>query len=421
MHQAVREKEDDNNNNNTAVKKAWRLSRTMSFFSGSAWQQTGIIGNNSGYMQPSSGQQPQQHQQQKQNNLPATSVPAWQSSSQDTQGTQEVSKLDWTSDDVKFGRGRNDKADGSLNIGSLGSTGQSPSSPLSPYSSPSSPSVSPGKDFAHTSTEAKQIPSNFGNSHQNFNPAGGNRESNSAFYIQGAPLVSQGSHGSQDFKPVDSGKGVEKKNSGDVLCSQKDAIAGLSGSQIRLEKHNDVLNVTTHQESSKNCLGSGLHFSKVDDCISKDSNAEDKVIGSCTALNKDTKTTQQPQRTVVRRAMSDCSHLSVPMVMTGPYPTGMGGSPVANLPNFALMGTACPPRPPYPHVAVRRAFTVSDSTEAMLMAAPLTPVVPSSPPPKRHHGTSETNLLLPVPPSVNSSQDGKPNTTGNDCIDKRGI
>lgn len=384
----------------------------MSFFSGSAWQQTGIIGNNNGYIQPSTGQQ-QQQQPQKQNNLPATSVPDWHCSGQDTQGTQEVSKLDWMGDDVKFGRGRNDKVEGTLNIGSLGSTGQSPSSPLSPFSSPSSPSISLGKDFVNTSMEVKQSQLNFGsnNSHQSFNAAGG-RESNSAFFIQGAQLGSQGQGSSQP---------VENKCSGAVLCNQKDAISGVSGSHTHLEKHNDVLNVTAQQKGSKNSLGSAHLLSKESNEVNIDSNSNDKVLGSCTALNNDTKTTQQPQRTVVRRAMSDCSHLSVPMVMTGPYPTGMGGSPVPNLPNFALMGTACPPRPPYPHTAVRRAFTVSDGTEAILMAAPLTPVVPSSPPPKRHHGTSETNLLLPVPPSVNTCQDGKLNAAGKDCVDKPGV
>lgn len=158
------------------------------------------------------------------------------------------------------------------------------------------------------------------------------------------------------------------------------------------------------------------------------SSVEDGRVASCATLNQETKPSQSsglPQRTAVRRAMSDCSHLSVPMVMAGTYPTGMGGSPVMipSVPNFTLMGTAFPPRAPYPHVAVRRSLTVTDGTEAAaamatIMSSPLmtSPVMPSSPPPKRHHGSCETNFLLPVPPpagmSISSSQDSNVNTTG---------
>lgn len=157
------------------------------------------------------------------------------------------------------------------------------------------------------------------------------------------------------------------------------------------------------------------------------SRVEDGRLGMCANLNRETKTRQSselPQRTTVRRAMSDCSHLSVPMVMAGTYPTGMGGSPVIpNMLNFALMGTVCPPRPSYPHVAVRRSLTVTDGTEAAAAMATMmssslmtSPVLPSSPPPKRHHGSCETNFLLAVPPpsgtSINSTQDNKLNITG---------
>lgn len=155
---------------------------------------------------------------------------------------------------------------------------------------------------------------------------------------------------------------------------------------------------------------------------------EDEKMGSCATINRETKNSQRselPQRTAVRRAMSDCSHLSVPMVMDATYPTGMGGLPmmVPNVPNFTMMGTACPPRVPYPHAAVRRSLTVSDGTGAAaamatFMSSPLmtSPVMPSSPPPKRHQGTCETNFLLAVPPhagaSNKSTQDNKVNTTG---------
>ncbi|MED6235011.1 hypothetical protein ATANTOWER_012588 [Ataeniobius toweri] len=154
---------------------------------------------------------------------------------------------------------------------------------------------------------------------------------------------------------------------------------------------------------------------------------EDIREGSCATPNRETKTTRGndiPQRTAVRRAMSDCSHLSVPMVMAGAYPTGMAITQVMapRMPDFIPMGTPCPPRAPYPHVAVRRSLTVTDGTEgsaslATMISTPLmmSPVVPSSPPPKRHHGSYETNVLLPVPtpvgPLANSTQDSMTKTT----------
>lgn len=167
--------------------------------------------------------------------------------------------------------------------------------------------------------------------------------------------------------------------------------------------------------------------------LSQDFNhIEDIRVGSCGTLNSETKPsqgTELPQRTAVRRAMSDCSHLSVPTVITGTYPTGNRGSPVMtpSVPNFTLMGTACQPRTPYPHVAVRRSLTVTGGTEAAaamatIMSSPLitSPVLPSSPPPKRHHGNCETSFLLPVPPpagmAVNSSQDRMTNTFGKRCF-----
>lgn len=200
------------------------------------------------------------------------------------------------------------------------------------------------------------------------------------------------------------------------------------GAESGLEREN-----LNHTEKGKTGSGStprditesGLASHTVSQNLSR---TEDGRVGSCATLNRETKTgctTEPPQRAAVRRAMSDCSHLSVPMVMAGTYPTGVGGLPVMapNVPNFALMGAACPPRPPYPHVAVRRSFTVTDGTEAAaamatMMSSPLmtSPVLPSSPPPKRHQGSCETSFLLPVPSTVGSSisstQDSKLNTAG---------
>lgn len=155
---------------------------------------------------------------------------------------------------------------------------------------------------------------------------------------------------------------------------------------------------------------------------------EDLRNGSCTTTNREIQTAKGndiPQRTAVRRAMSDCSHLSVPMVMAGAYPTGMAVTQVMapSTPDFNPLGIPCPPRAPYPHVAVRRSLTVTDGTEvsasmAAMISTPLmmSPVVPSSPPPKRHHGSCETNVLLPVPTPVgtlaNSKQDSMKETDG---------
>lgn len=131
-------------------------------------------------------------------------------------------------------------------------------------------------------------------------------------------------------------------------------------------------------------------------------------VNSCATLIREKNKSQSelPQCATVRRAMSDCSHLSVPMAVTEIYPTGTGGSQMTpNMPNFALIATACPPRVPYPHMAVQRSFTVTDDTKAaaamstmMLSTLMASIVLPSSPPPKRHHGSCETNFLFPVPP-----------------------
>ncbi|CAL8368547.1 unnamed protein product [Boreogadus saida] len=112
-----------------------------------------------------------------------------------------------------------------------------------------------------------------------------------------------------------------------------------------------------------------------------------------------------PQRSTVRRAMSDCSHLAVPSMVAESYPSpgNASGSP-------GSLGSAAT-RPHPPHAAVRRSFTVSDERApggvsmamASMMPFQLTAgpaAMPSSPPPRRHDGSCETSVLLPVPPSV---------------------
>lgn len=371
--------------------------------------------------------------------------------------------------------------------GSLGSAGQSPSSPLSSHSSPSSslpsPYISPGRSFPNSALDCKPTSSpDFGQSILQQNYTG----SKDGFYIQGSQVSAQGQSspppkqasglgerntlspcftgGNPGNKEDEKKSPISSSTSGGLLGSLKEnSVAVLTGNQT-LKPSSGKQSADTHP-SAADPAGSrpgptagpraGLppasahrgeseverenlsHTEKgrmglcapppIHDLPQDLSCVKDGRVGSCATLTRETKTSQsreQPQRTAVRRAMSDCSHLSVPMVMQT-YPTGMGGSPlmIPNMLNFALMGAACPPRAPYPHAAVRRSLTVTDGTEAAAamataMSSPLmtSPVMPSSPPPKRHHGSCETNFLLPVPPpaatSVNSTQDSTVNTTG---------
>lgn len=208
--------------------------------------------------------------------------------------------------------------------------------------------------------------------------------------------------------------------------SATSAVVGVRGNGLEEKNlsHIEKVKGGTCIEPSSKEAESGVTSSS----LSQDLNRiEDGRKGSCATPNRETKTpssNELPQRAAVRRAMSDCSHLSVPMVMAGAYPTNMGISQVAapRVPDFVLMGTACPPRAPYPHVAVRRSLTVTDGTEvsaamATMISSPLmtSPILPSSPPPKRHHGSCETNFLLPVPSvgtSANNNQDCMQNSSG---------
>ncbi|XP_070830908.1 uncharacterized protein [Chaetodon trifascialis] len=363
--------------------------------------------------------------------------------------------------------------------GTLGSAGQSPCSPLSSHSSPSSslpsPSISPGRSIPNS------VPTSNPNFEQN-NLQENFTCSKDGFYIQGnqvslSPCLTASTR-SNPGNREDEKKSTTSSTTGDLLGSLKEnSFAVLTGNQplkpslgkesvtqptgtvalaadltgskagatagpraglprgvgvsdvgvSEVERENlsrtEKGRVGSSTPPSRGVTG-GIAFHGLSQDLS---HVEDGRVGSCATLNRETKTSQSsqlPQRTAVRRAMSDCSHLSVPMVLAGTYPTGMGGSQLMmpNVPNFALMGTVCPPRPPYPHVAVRRSLTVTDGTEAAaavatVMSSPLmtSPVMPSSPPPKRHHGSCETNFLLAVPPPVgtpiNNTQDNKLNIT----------
>ncbi|XP_072219904.1 uncharacterized protein [Leuresthes tenuis] len=359
--------------------------------------------------------------------------------------------------------------------GTLGSAGQSPSSPLSHSSSSSfpSPSFSPGRLFPNSIPDSKSTSNaNFGQSNLQQKNTGSkdgyqHQESQVASRCQGLPPAPKQASGPGEIIPLSSSsirgsalnlehKEEEKITSGSPLGNKKEnSIASKPGnpilkpylgkqgvdapappaSDLMQSKTGDTAAPTagppeqfgmerqnlSHTEKGK--IGLCITDSGVaSPNMSQDSHRiEDGRVGSCDTLNRETKTpsgNELPQRTAVRRAMSDCSHLSVPMVMAGVYPTSLGVSQVMapNVPNFTLMGTTCPPRTHYPHVAVRRSLTVTDGKEAAaamatMISSPLltSPVLPSSPPPKRHHGSCETSFLLPVPlpvgPSVKSTKD----------------
>ncbi|KAM8850371.1 uncharacterized protein AB9W97_021578 isoform 4-T4 [Spinachia spinachia] len=364
-------------------------------------------------------------------------------------------------------RGRRPREEGYI-TGGTGGSGPSPSSPLSSYSSASftlpSPFISPRRVFPNSQNygsyiqgsqvygqDRGKLPSSMqapGQGERNIldscftastRSSPGNREDKD----KSTSSTSPGLFGSLKEKSVadltyQTLKPSPAKQSVDFLPTDNaPSTANQTGSQDRtgpplggvlermVERHN--LSHTETGKSGSCTLPSTGVTGVVDGQSHNPIRVEDSKMGLCAALSRDTKASHSnelPQRTAVRRAMSDCSHLSVPMVMAGTYPTGMAGSPamMPNVLNFALSGSACPPRAPYPHVAVRRSLTVTDATDAAatmatMISSPLmtSAVLPSSPPPRRHDGSCETNVLLPVPvpsgTSVNRIQGSKLNTT----------
>ncbi|XP_061696138.1 microtubule-associated protein 4 isoform X3 [Syngnathoides biaculeatus] len=347
---------------------------------------------------------------------------------------------------------------------SLGSAGDTPRSPLSPCSSPSSsltsPSVSPGKLF-NTALEPKQGSNvKFGPNllQQNLNWSFPSRDGVMIQQYQdvkqeeGTPIPPKQESISEEESAVSlSG---DKSNWGNIPCSLFSSsshsggenpdkphaplsIPNLTGSsatssprlsvfpascnQSNIIGEGKVLKkgITDQTEKVKLCAPPCTNATESKDAKSQVSNpTDDWKVASGVTVKSDTKNSnanELPQRSVVRRAMSDCSHLSVPTLNAEMYLNSMGGSPETTpyIGNFALMGTACPIRVPYPHMAVRRSLTVTDTTEASaavasVLSTPLmmSPVLPSSPPPRRHHGSCETNVLISVPtPSVKVDKD----------------
>lgn len=391
-------------------------------------------------------------------------------------------------EDEAFGAGR-PREDGTVVAEArvvLGSAGQSPSSPLSSHSSPPSslpsPSISPGRSFPNITPDHKSrsdigcqlkientklqenqsgmkhglytLESRMTTQHEEKEAVGSS--------FPGMPKTSSG-HREDEIKS-------SKPPSKELLSSSKEnpekILPGNPIHQVSSEKQGLVkgtvsaspaayltvgphvglpLGGTAADNGKREVGGENLTVNrKTGPCFppSRDvtgrftQHEQPQDAGcvrdrTCTNSNRETKaspSSDMPQRTTVRRAMSDCSHLSVPTMLGGAYPTGMVGSSLTpNMPDFALVGMACPPRAPYPHTTVRRSLTVTEGTDAAatmatLMSSPLltSPVLPSSPPPKRHHGSCETNLLLTVPPpvgaSVSSTRDSTLNFTGKNTV-----
>lgn len=348
----------------------------------------------------------------------------------------------------------------------LGSAGQSPGSPLSSHSSPSCPS-------ARLFSNAVLAPKPTANPFRQNNLQHGYTENKDVFYIQGLQVSTQGqglfpspqqaseigerimqnhySTGPASPRPGQHGSlkensdvtgnhilrpSVEKQSVDTQPAASVPPTADLTGGKAvgtagpttglptasanRANVNIGMVGVggamergnLSHTDNMSSCVPPGR--GKIENGVAVHGLSQDVRVASCATLTTEKKPIQSaepPQRTAVRRAMSDCSHLSVPTIIAGSYPTGLGGSPVMtpHVPNFALMGTSGPPRAPYPHVAVRRSLTVTGGT---VMSSPLmtSPVLPSSPPPKRHQGSCETNFLLPVP--TPSGRDSEQNAMG---------
>lgn len=323
---------------------------------------------------------------------------------------------------------------------SLGSAGQSPSSPLSSHSPTSyslpSPFISPGKYFPNSTPDFK-FPSD-----QDFGQRKG--------LVEGVISPSRSSPGyiEREIKSVEfpSTRGQESFHTGNQILQPSsgkesiikpveadqtgDLLSGVgwnetlqSGKRKENLSHDEIRQTHLHASASRCAKGMVATHDQSQDL----SQVEDERPGLFDVFKTERKTSQSnefPQRATVRRAMSDCSHLSVPMVMAETYPTSMGGSLVIpSMPNPTLMGADCPPKQLFPHMAVRRSLTVTDgSTAAAAMATRMSSplmtslVLPSSPPPKKHHGSFETNFLLAVPPPAAPSN----SRTADDRLNKKG-
>lgn len=435
----------------------------MSFLPGSSWHQAGLISGSSGFGPPSTGCQ--QQQQQPANGLSGASTPMVLASAQMTAASaasdlharhhshgqlppwgvsdpakEEESKITFLKEEVrsvggttegsasgqqetstflmpflkiedKASRGGRQREDGhGAGAASLGSAGQSPSSPLSTHSSPST-SFSSAPMMERSSLNSlpdQKSPSDLDFAQDNVQYT----HLDTKVGIQMSP-VSTGT-GESNTSLTGTNRSSSRNGEEEMKAPR---LGSRGGPAADLTSRSTSRGSGMEQESFRAASGTGATALDPTSALPWDlGGAEDEAAGLQAAVNTKKQMSQSselPQRTAVRRAMSECSHLAVPTLVAAAYPTGVGGSPVTpNLPDFALMGTIGPPRAPYPHVAVRRSLTVTDGSgaaAALATAMPFmtSPLLPSSPPPKRHPGSCETNFLLPVPPhaGTRSSQE----------------
>lgn len=414
----------------------------MSFLPGSSWHQAGLLSGSSGFGPPSAGYQ---QQQKPANGLSSASTPVVLASAQMTatspatdlharQGQmppegvsdtakEEESKITFLKDEVRsvggtaegFASGPQETSlfvmpslkienkasragrrteDGHTAEGaSLGSAGQSPSSSLSTHSSPST-------SLPSASTVERSSPDSLPHQKSDF-------DLGFAQHTRvGAQLSPVSTRTGQSDASV---AGTDRSSSRKEEEETKRSLLGSRGAPAA-----DLTSRSTSRRSGME--QESTRAGSVTPDLPRDlGGAEDGTVTPHAAADTKKKTNQNaelPPRTTVRRAMSECSHLAVPTLVTGAYPAGVGGSPLMpTLPDFALMGTISPPRAPYPHAAVRRSLTVTDGSGAAAdvwaTAVPppfmTSPLLPSSPPPKRHPGSCETTFLLPVPPHAGTS------------------
>lgn len=438
----------------------------MSFLPGSSWHQAGLISGSSGFGPPSTGYQ--QQQQKPANGLSAASNPVVLAPAQITatsavtdlhahhhsQGQmplggvsnlakEEESKITFLKDEVrrvggtteespseqqetsaflmpflkiedKTLRGGRQREDGHGAGGaSLGSEGESPSSPMSTHSSPST-SLPSAPIMVKSSLNS--IPDQ--KSHSDFDFAQPNVQNihlDTKVGIQMSPVSTR----TGEITTSLTGTNRSSSRNGEEMKGSTIQSSGGPGADLasRSTSKGSGMERESFSARSDTSASRGAPYMAPTSDLPRDlGGAEDDTVALHAAINMKKKMSQiseVPQRTTVRRTMSECSHLAVPTLVAGAYPAGVGGSPMtSNLPDFALMGRISPPRAPYPHVAVRRSLTVTDNTgaaatlaTAMPFSLMTSPLLPSSPPPKRHPGSCDTNLLLPVPPHAGSSQE----------------
>lgn len=242
----------------------------------------------------------------------------------------------------------------------LGSAGESPTSPLSSSSSPASPGI---------------LLSTPGQKHR----------ANGAAAPLGSPAIQQ------DASPFPNTQNVDN-------CVRNPSFPGLPQTGLKPA----VQTVPAAPAPVANYCVIGVvndNYSKGGNCtVSGFSEDSDEDMGPTLPRGGGT----EQQHKAVRRAMSDCSHLSVPGSLDfSQYPGQPGGLVDLPSPGSNVMGSKSP------HSAVQRSLTVGEERKTVSPTlsplSPLSPVrAPNSPPPRRGTGngmsqSQSESVLLPVP------------------------